>query len=80
MGVLHDVTLEGLRRLGKPTDNAFIESFDGKFRSECHRQSGCLRRFIGWPASPAGWPSDDAEFSSPQWSSVGGRFKGSENS
>ena len=22
-------------RLGKPTDNAFIESFNGKFRAEC---------------------------------------------
>jgi transposase InsO family protein len=22
-------------RLGKPTDNAFIESFSGKFRAEC---------------------------------------------
>ena len=30
----HDVTLD-FSRPGKPTDNAFIESFNGKFRSEC---------------------------------------------
>lgn len=29
-----DVTLD-FSRPGKPTDNAFIESFNGKFRSEC---------------------------------------------
>jgi putative transposase len=29
-----DVTLD-LSRPGKPTDNAFIESFNGRFRSEC---------------------------------------------
>ena len=29
-----DVTLD-FSRLGKPTDNAFIESFNGKFRAEC---------------------------------------------
>jgi hypothetical protein len=28
------VTLDFARR-GKPTDNAFIESFNGKFRAEC---------------------------------------------
>lgn len=28
------VTLD-FSRLGKPTDNAFIEAFDGKFRTEC---------------------------------------------
>ena len=28
------VTLD-FSRLGKPTDNAFIESFNGKFRAEC---------------------------------------------
>lgn len=27
-----------LIRLGKPTDNAFIESFNGKFREECLNQ------------------------------------------
>ena len=29
-----DVTLD-FSRPGKPTDNAFIESFNGKFRAEC---------------------------------------------
>ena len=27
-------------RPGKPTDNAFIESFNGKFRAECLNQTG----------------------------------------
>lgn len=31
---LHGVELD-FSRPGKPTDNAFAESFDGKFRSEC---------------------------------------------
>jgi putative transposase len=31
---MHDVTLD-FSRPGKPTDNAFIESFNGKFRGEC---------------------------------------------
>jgi putative transposase len=30
----NDVTLD-FSRPGKPTDNAFIESFNGKFRAEC---------------------------------------------
>ena len=30
----YDVTLD-FSRPGKPTDNAFIESFNGKFRAEC---------------------------------------------
>ncbi len=30
----HDVTLD-FSRPGEPTDNAFIESFNGKFRAEC---------------------------------------------
>ena len=30
----HGVTLD-FSRPGKPTDNAFIESFNGKFRAEC---------------------------------------------
>ena len=32
--VMHGVTLD-FSRPGKPTDNAFIESFNGKFRAEC---------------------------------------------
>jgi putative transposase len=31
---MHEVTLD-FSRPGKPTDNAFIESFNGKFRGEC---------------------------------------------
>jgi len=31
---MHDVTLD-FSRPGKPTDNAYIESFNGKFRVEC---------------------------------------------
>jgi putative transposase len=30
----HEVT-QDLSRLGKPTDNAFIEVFNGRFRAEC---------------------------------------------
>jgi len=30
----NDVTLD-FSRLGKPTDNAFIEAFNGRFRTEC---------------------------------------------
>ena len=33
-GYLHGVELD-FSRLGKPTDNAFAESFNGKFRTEC---------------------------------------------
>jgi len=33
------VTLD-FSRPGKPTDNAFIESFNGKFRAECLRPYG----------------------------------------
>lgn len=29
-------------RPGKPTDNAFIESFNGKFRTECLNQHWCM--------------------------------------
>ena len=29
-------------RPGKPTDNAFIESFNGKFRAECLNENGFL--------------------------------------
>jgi transposase InsO family protein len=31
---VHDVTLD-FSRPGKPTDNAFFESLNGKFRAEC---------------------------------------------
>ena len=34
---LHDVTLD-FSRPGTPTDNAFIESFNGRFREECLNQ------------------------------------------
>jgi putative transposase len=34
---LHGVTLD-FSRPGKPTDNAFIESFNGRFREECLNQ------------------------------------------
>jgi putative transposase len=34
MGVHAGVTLD-FSRPGKPTDNAYIESFNGKFRAEC---------------------------------------------
>jgi putative transposase len=35
------VTLD-FSRPGKPTDNAFIESFNGKFRTECLNAHGCM--------------------------------------
>ncbi len=35
---LHGVTLN-FSRPGKPTDNAFIESFNGSFRAECQNAS-----------------------------------------
>lgn len=34
MGLRVGVTLD-FSRLGKPTDNAFIESFNGRLRAEC---------------------------------------------
>ena len=38
---LHGVTLD-FSRPGKPTDNAFIESFNGSFRAECLNASWFL--------------------------------------
>lgn len=38
---MNDVTLD-FSRPGKPTDNAFIESFNGKVRSECLNTSWFL--------------------------------------
>ena len=35
------VTLD-VSRPGKPTDNAFIEAFNGRFRAECLNQHGFL--------------------------------------
>ncbi len=35
------VTLD-FSRLGKPTDNAFIESFNGRLRDECLNVNGLL--------------------------------------
>ena len=32
--ITHGVTLD-FSRPGKPTDNAFIEAFNGRFRAEC---------------------------------------------
>ena len=37
MGVLNKVELD-FSRPGKPTDNAFIESFNGKLRADCLNQ------------------------------------------
>jgi len=39
----NQVKLDFSRR-GKPTDNAFIESFNGKFRAECWNQNCSFRR------------------------------------
>lgn len=46
-----DVVLD-FSRPGKPTDNSFIESFNGKFRAEClnthwHRKVNGTRGLIG---------------------------------
>jgi putative transposase len=41
------VTLD-FSRPGKPTDNAFIESFNGKFRADC--LSGAKMRGLAWTA------------------------------
>ena len=38
---LNEVKLD-FSRPGKPTDNAFIESFNGKFRAECLNENGFL--------------------------------------
>lgn len=38
---MHDVTLD-VSRPGKPTDDAFIESFNGKFRGECLKNANCF--------------------------------------
>ena len=38
---VHDVTLD-FSRPGKPTDNAFIESLNGKFRAECLNENWFL--------------------------------------
>ena len=40
------VTLD-FSRLGKPTDNAFIESFNGKFQAECLRTYGASTPNLG---------------------------------
>jgi hypothetical protein len=32
------------------------------------------KAFIGQPAIPARWLADEAEFSSPEWSKIGGKF------
>jgi len=38
---LNDVELDSIRP-GKPTDNAFIEAFNGRFRQECLNESWLL--------------------------------------
>ena len=41
---------------GKPTQNAFIESFNGKFRDECLNQSWLrVWRMHGGSSKPGGW-------------------------
>ena len=39
LGLHQDVTLD-FTRPGKPTDNAYIELFNGKFRAECLNAAG----------------------------------------
>jgi putative transposase len=56
---MHNVTLD-FSRPGKPTDNAFIESLNGKFRAECLNANSC---FIGRRATPTSPPPDEAGFS-----------------
>src|SRR5215831_4430013 len=103
------VTLD-FSRPGKPTDNAFIESLNGKFRAECLNANWFLnldearRRYEAWrrdynevrshsaignqvPAKlhrlagiPARRLSYEAEFSSPEWSKVGGKSKSATDS
>jgi transposase InsO family protein len=101
---MRGVTLD-FSRPGKPTDNAYIESFNGKFRTECLNtnwflsldearqkcaawrrdyndvrpriaRSAAKRResFIRRPATPASRAADEARFSSPARSSIGGKF------
>jgi putative transposase len=41
-----DVTLD-FSRPGKPTDNAFLESFNGKFRAECLNANWFLSKVRG---------------------------------
>ncbi len=57
----NDVTLD-FSRPGKPTDNAFIESFNGKFRAEClntHWFMGlddARSKLEDWRRDLCGWP------------------------
>lgn len=47
----HDVTLD-FSRPGKPTDNAFIEAFNGRLRAECLNTHWFLKRALGSRSGP----------------------------
>ncbi|QND46501.1 transposase (plasmid) [Rhizobium lusitanum] len=60
MGGQKDVVLEVSRR-GKPTDKAFIEFFNGKFRAGCPDAHG-FRRLDDARGEIEGWCRDYNEF------------------
>jgi len=87
---MRGVTLD-FSRPGKPTDNAFIEWFNGKFRAECLNANRFLsldearRKCEAWRrdyndvrphSSLGGKTPDEAGFSGAAWSNDGGRSVG----